>query len=329
MSVIQAVTPPSLQAIEANHRRLASMVVETPVWAWRDPFARQTFPDTPISLKLELFQHAGSFKPRGALTNMLALSPQERARGVTAVSAGNHAIGVAYAASVLGLSAKVVMHRQASPLRVAMCREYGAEVVLAEDIPDAFVTVRRIHEEEGRPLIHPFEGPNAVLGTAGVGFEFMHQAPDLDAVIVAIGGGGLVAGVAAAVKAMSRRIRVFGVEPEGAKGMSDSLAAGAPMEKVAVSSIADSMSAPMHTPYTFQVVRDLVDEVVLVSDDAMRRAMKVSFERLKLVTEPAGAAALAALDGPLRERLRGAHVGLVVCGGNIDAATFYRHIEAA
>ena len=173
-------------------------------------------PGTRVLLKLELLQCTGSFKARGALINVLRLGPDERRRGVCAVSAGNHAIATAYAASCLGISARVVMPASANPLRIARCRLYGAEVELAPDIHAAFRRLEEIQAADGRSLIHPFEGPEVALGTGTLGLEWLEQAPDLEAVIVPIGGGGLAAGLSAAIKLLKPGCEVIGVEPFGA-----------------------------------------------------------------------------------------------------------------
>jgi len=315
--------PPSLEAIEACRVRIAPYVLETPVAVWPGAEAAELWGrKTQVIAKLELLQRTGTFKPRGALNVMMHLSDDEKARGVTAVSAGNHAIAVSYAASILGLSAKVVMHKAANPFRVAQCRRFGAEVVLADDISKAFDEVNRIREEEGRAFVHPFDGPYTVEGTATVGLELAQQAGEFDSVIVPIGGGGLISGVAAAIKQRQPDCKLYGVEPVGAQGMTQSLAAGEPVSKVTVKTIADSLGAPLHMPYTFSLVRRFVDEVVRVEDQALIDAMGLSFREMKLAVEPAGAAAVAALAGPLRQRLAGNRVGLIVCGTNIDAASF-------
>jgi threonine dehydratase len=277
-----------------------------------------------VFLKLELFQHTGTFKPRGALAVMQALDRSALARGVTAVSAGNHAIAVAYAARVLGTTATVVMPRHANPARVAACREYGAAVELVEDIHRAFARVREIEAGEGRTFVHPFEGPLTARGTATLGLELAAQVPDLDAVIVPVGGGGLCGGVAAALKLIQPRCQVLGVEPEGADTMRRSFAAGRPEAIDAVRTIADSLGAPHAAPYSFALCRAFVDRLVTVSDEALRDAMRLLFRGMKLAVEPAGAAATAALLGPLRESLRGGRTALVVSGTNIDVATFAR-----
>jgi threonine dehydratase len=317
--------PPTLAEIRAARQRLGDLVVETPIWRWRGrEITDHLDGDTQVVLKLELFQHTGTFKPRGALTVMMALDAATLARGVTAVSAGNHAIAVGYAARVLGTTAKVVMPRTANPARVAACRWWGAEVDLVDDVHRAFERVREIEAAEGRTFVHPFEGPRTALGTATLGLELATQAPDLDAVIVPIGGGGLCAGVATAIKLALPRCQIFGVEPEGADSMHRSLAAGKPQSIEAVRTIADSLGAPHAAPYSFELCRRALDDLVLVSDEELRRAMGLLFRGVKLAVEPAGAAATAALLGPLRERLRGRRVGAIVCGTNIDPATFAR-----
>ncbi len=322
---------PTLDAVRTLRERLDRYILTTPVWPWasRGLYAALngaaggvTSAETQVVLKLELFQHTGSFKPRGALSVMLDLDAAALARGVTAVSAGNHAIAVAFAADLLGASAKVVMPQSANPFRVARCRSYGAEVVLVDDVQSAFARVQEIEQEEGRTFVHPYEGYRTALGTATVGLEFFTQAPDLDAVIVPIGGGGLCAGMAAAIKQIKPGCAVYGVEPVGADSMARSFAAGAPQAIERVATIADSLGAPYALPYSFALCRQFVDDLVLVDDDAMRRAMGLLYSEMKLAVEPAGAAATAALCGPLRQRLAGKRVGLIVCGANIDLATF-------
>jgi threonine dehydratase len=321
------VLPPDLSSIRRARERLGDLIVTTPVRPWDDPALRSAVaPGTTVFLKEELFQRAGSFKPRGALTVMLGLAPDALVRGVTAVSAGNHAMAVAYAARVLGTTAKVVMPQNANPFRVSRCRDLGAEIELVSDVHVAFDRVRAIERDEGRTFVHPFEGPLTALGTATLGLELVEQVPGLDAVIVPIGGGGLCAGVAAAVKQAHPGCKVFGVEPVGADTMYRSLRDGSPQTLDKVRTIADSLGAPHAAPYSFALCRAFVDEVVLVDDDALRAAMRLLLVSAKLAVEPAGAAATAALCGPLREPLAGMRVGLVICGANIDPETFSRHV---
>ncbi len=319
--------PPTLAAIRAARERLGSRVRTTPVWRWRGREIEGLLgSDTEVFLKLELFQYAGTFKPRGALLNMLELSDAGLERGVTAVSAGNHAIAVGFAARDLGADAKVVMIKTANPARIAACRAYGAGLVMADDAHLAFDEVRRIEADEGRAFIHPFEGPTTVLGTATVGLELGVQIADLDAVVIPIGGGGLCAGVATAIKLLQPGCEIYGVEPEGADSMHRSFAAGEPRSIERVGTIADSLGAPYAAPYSFGLCQRYVDELVMIDDDAMRQAMGLIFREMKLAVEPACAAATAALCGPLRERLRGQRVGLIFCGSNIAHGTFSSYV---
>jgi threonine dehydratase len=287
---------------------------------------------TQLWLKEELFQRTGSFKPRGALSVMLDLDEAALARGVTGVSAGNHAISLGYCARILGSTAKVVMPKSANVFRVQLCRELGVELELVDNITEAFARVKEIESAEGRTFVHPYEGPKTALGTASVGMEFIDQVraagASLDAVIVAAGGGGLTGGVACAVKQMSPGTAVYVVEPEGADTMYRSFKAGSPQSIDTVRTIADSLGSPRCEPYSFALNRQFVDEVVLVTDDQIRDAMRLLFRSAKLAVEPAGAAALAALMNPLRSRLEGMSVGIVVCGANIDAEMFAKHLRA-
>jgi threonine dehydratase len=289
---------PSLSDIRHNRSRIEPFIVETPIWQWRGrEITEFVDAETEIFLKLELFQHTGTFKPRGALSVMLGLDRAALTRGVTTVSAGNHAIAVGYAAQILDTTAKVVMPKNANPARVALCRAFGANVELVDDVHIAFDRVHQIEQEEGRTFVHPFEGPFTSLG----GLELCQKITDLDAVIVPIGGGGLCSGVATAVKLMQPSCQVFGVEPVGADSMHRSFASGKPEAIDAVRTIADSLGAPHAAPYSLGLCQKFVDELVLVTDNELRRSMLLLFKGLKLAVEPAGAAATAALCGPLRE----------------------------
>ncbi len=321
--------PPTPEVIRKARARLGERVRTTPVWHWSSlALDRLIGVETQVFVKLELFQYAGTFKPRGALLNMLALDEAALARGVTGVSAGNHAMALGYAAKALGTTAKVVMPANANPARVEGCRAYGAEVVLMPNVHAALEETERIEREEGRAFVHPFEGYWTAAGTATVGLEWCQQVPDLDAVIVPIGGGGLIAGVATAVKGLQPACRVFGVEPEGADSMHRSFAAGSPQAIEAVRTIADSLGAPHARAYSYSLCRRFVDELVMIDDSELRSAMRLLFDDLKLAVEPACAAATAALVGPLAERLRGQRVGVLACGSNIDRETFTALISA-
>ena len=319
--------PPSLADIVDARRLMGDKIIETPVVPLQSDRIRSAMPDgVTATLKLELFQHTGSFKARGALLNVLQLPPESKSRGVTCVSAGNHAIALAFAARQVGISAKVVMMASADPVRINACTDLGAEVVLMPDVHAAFVEGDRIVAIEGRTLVHGFEGRLTVLGTATLGAEFIRQVPDLDAVVIPVGGGGLIAGMARAIRLIKPSCLVFGVEPEGADSMSRSFAAGSPQRLDKVSTLADSLGAPMALPYSFALARQNVDAIVLLTDDEMLKAMALLYDALKIAVEPAGAASTAALIGPLRDRLAGKRVGLIACGSNIGEAKFAGYV---
>lgn len=314
---------PNLSEIYSARKKLGELVRTTPVWQWHSDIFEALFEkNTQVFLKLELLQYGGSFKPRGALTNMFALSKEELKCGVTGVSAGNHAIALGYAAKVMATTAKVVMPKSANPARVERCKSMGTEVVLVDDVHVAFDKVHQIEAEEGRTFIHPFEGPLTALGTATLGLELCEQVETLDAVLIPIGGGGLCAGVSAAIKLLQPKCNVFGIEPEGANTMHLSFASGKPASIDKVRTIADSLGAPHAAPYSFSLCQKYVDDLVLVDDDELCSAMSLLFNEMKLAVEPAGAAAMAALRGPLKSRLAGKRVGLIVCGTNIDIDSY-------
>ncbi len=322
----------TLDAIARAREQIADAVLHTPVWRWRAPSITTALPDTAVHLKLEALQTTGSFKVRGALLWARSLDPDARARGLVAVSAGNHAIAVAWAAAIVGTTAVVAMPRSADPARVQRCRDLGGDVRLVENVHAAFAEVERIVASEGRTFVHPFEGPLPALGSATLGLEILEDVPDVDAVIVPVGGGGLCAGVATAIKLARARAgkpcEVWAVEPEGADSMHRSFAAGRPMAIEAVQTIADSLGAPHAAPYSFALCNAHVDALVKVSDDELRRAMAILFRDAKLAVEPAGAASTAALLGPLREQAAGRTVVPIVCGANVDIDAFHRHVRA-
>lgn len=312
----------SLEAMRATHAALVGRVVHTPLIPVRTPVFESLCGSGEMLLKLECFQHTGTFKARGALSNALAIPEDRRAQGITAASAGNHAIAAAWAARAAGLSAKVVMQNNANAFRVECARAQGAEVILRAPGAETFGEAERLSREEGRTFIHPFDGVGTVLGTAGVGLEVMEQAPDLDAVVVSIGGAGLIGGVAAAVKQINPACKVYGVEPTGANSMTQSLANGGPMTITGIDTIADSLAPPMSLPLGYGLCSTYVDEVVTVTDDQICAGMVVCQQEAKLAVEPAAGAAIAGVLGPLRDRMAGKRVAVIICGANIDVGTY-------
>ena len=319
---------PTVDEIDAVQTRIAAHVLRTPVFDWPAAAVGDAI-GVPLALnvKFELWQQAGSFKARGAVNNLLALDDLQRQRGVTAVSAGNHAIATAYAAQVTGSHAKVVMPKTANPMRVARCQSLGAEVVLAADVAAAFAEIRRIESAEGRFFVHPYEGMTTLLGPATLAREWLRQCPDLDALVVPCGGGGLLSGMAIALRQIKPALKIFAVEPEGAATMGPAWRSGAPVDTGPNNTIADSLAPPPPASISnLAICQAYVDDFVTVDDAAMRQAMEIIFTHLKLAVEPAPAAGLAAMAGPLADRLRGARTGLLMCGTNIDAAGFAAHV---
>ena len=272
-----------------------------------------------VHLKAELLQRTGSFKPRGVLTNIAALTDEERAAGVIGISAGNHAQALAYGAALGGIDCLVVMWQGASEAKIAATRGYGAHVDLEAAGPAA--AFERLHElmgETGRTLVHPFDGPSTMAGQGTVGLEIVEDLRDVALVVVPIGGGGLIGGVATAVRSLRPEARVVGVEPELSPAMHSALAAG---EVVPVDprSVADGLNAPFAGTLCLDVAREYVDEVVLITEDEIRDGFRFLYERAKLACEPAGAAATAALLAGKIPLERGERVVAIVSGGNVEA----------
>lgn len=317
---IDGIDVPDLTAIAQIAVALEPFIRTTPV------YETIIANDIKAVFKLEMLQASGTFKARGAFSNLLGLSEPQAQAGVTCVSAGNHAVAVAYAAMVMGISAKVVMLATANPARVALCRRFGADIVIEPDGAQGFARVRQIESDEGRFFVHPFNGYRTVLGTATLGAEWAQQAGRLDAIVLPIGGGGLAAGVATAFKLLQPDIAVYGVEPVGAASMARSFAEGGPIKMGPMHSIADSLMAPHTEAYSYGLCRIAIDHLTTVDDTMIRDAMRFLFDGLKLAIEPACAVATAAMLGPLRETLSGKRVGVLLCGSNTDATTFAHHI---
>ncbi len=314
---------PIVSDLRMTQALLAPHILRTPVIPWSSPtLGRVLGEHARLFLKLELFQVTGTFKARGALTWALSLTAAEKARGITAVSAGNHAIAAAYAAKAIKVPAKIIVLKSANPLRLAMARGLGAEIRIADTGPEAFAIADKLVKEEGLTFIHPFEGRNVALGTGTLGAEIADDVADLDAVVVAVGGGGLSSGAARAIKLLQPNCKVYGVEPTGAPSMRRSFDQGAPIKLDRIDTIADSLAPPMSLPYSFELARAHLDDIVLVDDEAMCAALALLQAEVKLAVEPAAAAAVAAAMGPLRERLAGKRSCLIVCGANIDAETY-------
>lgn len=314
-------TPPDLQAVKALRETLGSKIVRTPTIRCAG-IEDELDNGTSVFGKLEFLQHTGTFKARGALAAVSTLDKEQLATGITAVSAGNHAIAAAFAAREAGTHAKLVMIASANPVRIAACREYGGDIIMAENAHLAFELAEQVQQEEGRFLVHPFDGPDIATGTGTVGLEISEQVDEFDAVIVSIGGGGLIGGISNVLKQLRPDCKVIGVEAEGADSMHRSFAAGRAKSIEKVRTIADSLGAPFATPYSYSLCRKNVDQLTMVSDRDLQETMGFLYKHMKIAVEPACAAATAALLGPLREQLQGQKVVLVFCGSNIDWPTW-------
>jgi len=306
-----------LSDIQTARQRIAGRVHTTPTMSATRLGERV---GVRLLLKCENFQKTGSFKARGALNKVSQLDDATRARGVVTFSAGNHAQSLAWASRAAGVHAVVVMPAAASPAKIEASRGYGAEVVLhGANGMEALAKARQLEQERGLTFVHPFDDELVAAGQGTTGLELLEQTDELDAVVVPIGGGGLIAGMLVAIKESNPRIRVYGVEPTGAAAMRQSLDAGHAVHLDSVKTIADGLAAPMAGEFTFDIVRRYVDDVVLIDDALIAAAVKDLLFSAKLVAEPGGAAATAAILAraiPLRD---GARVAAVVSGGNVDA----------
>lgn len=323
--------PVSLQDVQDAAQLLDGVIERTPIEQSR-ALGRQVGAD--VYFKCENLQRAGSFKVRGAYVRMARLSEEERARGVVAASAGNHAQGVAVAASKLGIKAKIFMPMGVALPKLAATRGHGAEVVLhGNNVDEALTEAQRYAEETGAVFVHPFDNVDIIAGQGTIGLEILEQVPNVDTILMGVGGGGLLAGVAVAVKAKARElgrdIRIIGVQAENAAAYPPSLAADALVPLKKVSTMADGIAVGRPGQLPFSIIRELVDDVVTVSEDALARALIFLLERSKMVVEPAGAVGVAALmEGKLNEN--GANPGttaVVLSGGNIDPMLMLKVIQ--
>lgn len=309
---------PTLDEIIAQQAFLSAYVDQTPV------LYRENFLDlhtAGISFKCELFQKTGSFKIRSCFTRMLAFTPAEKAAGVFCGTAGNHGVAVAFAAKQLGIPATVIIPETINSFRKKLLLDFNAQLIIRSDMAAVFETMQNFQQESNAILIHPFSHPSIILGTATLAYEWLRLTSDLNALIIPIGGGGLIAGMAYAAKLMNPQIHIYGVEPVGANVLFRSFKAGEPVSMFP-KSIADSLCAPRAEPLSYTVAKKYVDDIVLVEEAEIKQAMRQLLMHLKVACEPACAVATAALLGPLKARLSAKKVGVLLCGANIDCDTF-------
>ncbi len=315
----------TLEMIEAAREGLRGVIVPTPTL----PSARLgEDAGGQVFVKAENTQRGGSFKLRGAYTKLAALPEEERARGVICASAGNHAQGVALAGRMLGASVTVVMPAAAPLGKVTATRRYGAQVILeGQSFDDAVERGRRVQAERGLTFVHAFDDPLVVAGQGTVGLELLEALPEVGTIVVPIGGGGLIAGIATAVRARKPATRIVGVQAAGCPSVPLSLAAGRPVTAPHARTIADGIAVKQPGGITLPLIRDLVDEVVTVEENAIARAIVYALQHLGLVAEGAGAVAIAALLGGLVRPRGDEQVGVVLSGGNIDTNMLARVID--
>jgi threonine dehydratase len=303
----------TLDDIRSARQRIEGRVLRTPL-VHSKTLSKHL--GTNVFLKQELFQKTGSFKARGAFNKVLSIPADQRGKGLVAVSGGNHAQAVAYVAGKMGLKAVIVMPEKTPRNYLDATRGYGAETVLIQNIAEAFEKVA-VYESQGWTSVHPFDDPLVIAGQGTVGLEIMEDLPEVTDVIVSIGGGGFIGGVATAVKSMKPSARVWGVETEGADTMTQALAAGHPVTLSAITSIARTLGAPSVSERTLAMARHYLESVTLVPDKEAMAALQLILERAKVLTEPAASCTLAAAER-LRDRFtHNSNVVLVLCGGNI------------
>jgi threonine dehydratase len=318
--------PVAFDDVAAAALRLRGVANRTPVVTSR---TLDALTGATVFLKCENLQRMGAFKFRGAYNRLVQLTPEERRAGVVAFSSGNHAQGVALAAKLLGIHAAIVMPSDAPAAKLAATRGYGAEVVVYDRLhEDRAAIASRIARERGGTVVPPFDNAAIVAGAGTAALELFEDVANVEALVVPLGGGGLLSGSALAARGMRGDIPVWGVEPEAGDDFSRSLEAGRPIEIDVPATIADGLRTQRPGDVTFPIVAALGAGVVTVSDDDLRTGVRFAFERLKLIVEPSGAAALAALLAA-KVDLRGRRVGAIISGGNVDAATFCAIVRSA
>jgi threonine dehydratase len=304
-----------LTDLRAAASRIAGFIHHTPLFSSHQVGERA---GVRLHLKCESFQKTGSFKARGALNRILSLSGEERGRGLVTVSAGNHAAAVAWAARVAGCSAVVVMPVDAPQSKIDAVRGYGAEIVLHPDRPTLFDKLNEVREARGLTFVHPFDDPVLLAGSGTAGLEILEDLPDVDLVIVPVGGGGLLGGVTSAIKGSRPRARVVAVELEAGPGLGPALAAGKPVPVTRPATLADGMTPPFVGALPLAIAREAVDDVVTVTEDEIKEGMRLLLTRAKLYVEASGAAATGALLAGKVRVSPGERVVALVSGGNID-----------
>ena len=308
----------SIKTIEKVYKQLKPYINTTPLIKANN-YIDDTF-NSNIYLKYECFQKSGSFKARGAINNIISSNEKDLENGITAVSAGNHAIAASYAANIFNLKNKIFLYKSANKYRVESCENYNANILFT-DAENAFDEVKEA-ENNGYKFVHPFDGPYTLQGSATLGLEIVNQINDMDTkidnILISVGGGGLISGVGAVLKQYFPNINIIGIEPDQAKGITDSLNANQPLQKVYINSIADSLCAPIHMPYSFSIAKQVINKMINITDKDMSEAMIFAYNHLKLFLEPACVAGFGALKKLQHKNFKRQNTLILLCGSNID-----------
>ena len=305
--------------IDRAREVLQGKIVNTPTLELNEDDLREILPDnSEVSIQLELFQQTGSFKARGVAIGLETLEEDKKAQGIVTVTGGNHGIATAWGASQYGISAKIIMPKTADPFRIDKCKNLGAEVILAENVDDAFRRLDEIEKEENRFVLHPFNQENMIIGSATCCAEILDQMGDIDILIIPIGGGGLIGGMAHYLDQINSSVELLGVEPVGADSFTKSLEKKSAVRINKVDTIADSLGAPMAMEFSFNIAKKRVSQVERVTDDEIRNAMITMRDRLGFIVEPACATSLAGLQERYKKKCEGKKVGIIACGSNIS-----------
>ena len=312
----------SVDNISKIYKKIRPFINQTPFLKCPDDI--DNYFSTNLFFKCEFLQKSGSFKARGAINNIISQDQNKFNKGITAVSAGNHAIAASFVANQFKLKNKIFLYESANKYRVQTCKNYGANIIFTNP-KQAFIDANNA-QKEGYYFIHPFDGPYTLQGSATLGLEisnyFKINNLNLDYLVISVGGGGLISGVSSYIKQIFPNTKVIGVEPEGAQGLSQSFKRNKPLQNLNVNSIADSLSAPLHMKYSFDIAKKVVDEIVTVTDDQMREFMIFAHKNFKLMLEPACVAGLAAIKYKLENKLKNMNTLLILCGSSIDSKSW-------
>ena len=308
----------SVDNISKIYKKIRPFINQTPFLKCPDDI--DNYFSTNLFFKCEFLQKSGSFKARGAINNIISQDKNKIKNGITAVSAGNHAIASSFVANIFNLRNKIFLYESANKFRIQTCKNYGANIFFTNP-KQAFIDADNA-KKQGYYFIHPFDGPLTLQGSATLGLEIVNYFDSInekiDNLIISVGGGGLISGVSSYVKEFYPKVKVIGVEPENANGLSQSFKVNKPLDNINVKSIADSLSAPLHMQYSFDVAKEVIDEMVTITDQQMVEFMIFAYNKFRLMLEPACVAGLAAIKYKIKTNLKNKNTVLILCGSNID-----------